>query len=472
MNALIMWPFANLAPIRAKQAWTIVNAIALTIVIALTVKAAGLTWLSASVIAFLGLDALGNNFTYGQFYVVLTLLMLATVLFAERFPFVAGITSAVGTLTKLFPAVLLVYFIIRRNYRALILSAASMAILISVGIFLLGWSPHRVYLDEVVGRTIRGEIQDPYNVHWNTLQALLRRALVREETLNPAPIFDAAWLFFFLRPVVSLTVAATTFFAILRARQPNVLMEYGALIAMVSLITPSQASYHQFLFYPAIATGIARAKRRATAFVLAGIFALICSNVMGATARFDNGPAMIFAFPRVYLVIALWAFFLFALKPQRPRVTARLMFVVLSLLLIVVTLAFFENKRWAADIADGAVLVPLESSSILHVNPRFEKNRLITSSLGPDGFNDLPPEVATVAVSPDGLWTAYATNVRGNWDIALRSTRTGEVRLLTTSSANDLTPAFSPDGKSVYFASDRHRGYRFTAIYRIDVDVR
>jgi len=181
---------------------------------------------------------------------------------------------------------------------------------------------------------------------------------------------------------------------------------------------------------------------------------------------------MIFAFPRVYLVIALWAFFLFALKPQRPRVTARLMFVVLSLLLIVVTLAFFENKRWAADIADGAVLVPLESSSILHVNPRFEKNRLINSSLGPDGFDDLPPEVATVAVSPDGLWAAYATNVRGNWDIALRSTRTGEVRLLTTSSANDLTPSFSPDGKSVYFASDRHRGYRFTAIYRIDVDVR
>ena len=75
-------------------------------------------------------------------------------------------------------------------------------------------------------------------------------------------------------------------------------------------------------------------------------------------------------------------------------------------------------------------------------------------------------------MSPDGLWTAYATNVRGNWDIALQSTRTGEVRLLTTSSANDLTPAFSPDGKSVYFASDRHRGYRFTAIYRIDVDVR
>ena len=50
--------------------------------------------------------------------------------------------------------------------------------------------------------------------------------------------------------------------------------------------------------------------------------------------------------------------------------------------------------------------------------------------------------------------------------------RTGEIRFLTTSSANDVTPCFSPDGRSVYFASDRHRGYRFTTIYRVDVDVR
>jgi len=471
MNALIMWPFAQLPPIKAKQAWTIVNMIALAAVIALTVKATGLGLLSSMLVAFLGLDALGNNLTYGQFYILLTLLMLAAVVFAQRFPFVAGIATGVGTLTKIFPAFLPVYFLIRRQYRALIFSAAAITILIVIGILMLGWAPHRVYLDEVLGRSLRSEIQDPYNVHWNTLQALLRRALVREETLNPAPIFDAAWLFFFLRPLVSAVIVGTTFFAIFRARQRNVLAEYGAIIAMVSLITPSQASYHQFLFYPAVANGIAHAKRSGTAFVLACMFALICSNVMGATARFDSGPAMIFAFPRVYLVLILWAFFVFALKPPRPAVTPQFIIAASSILLIVLGTALFENKRWKNDVADGAVLVPLASPSILHIQPRFEGNRLMTSSLGPDGFDGLPPEAGSPALSPDGLWSAYATNVRGNWDIAVRSTRTDEVRFLTTSSANDLTPTFSPDGKSVYFASDRHRGYRFTAIYRIDFDV-
>ena len=105
------------------------------------------------------------------------------------------------------------------------------------------------------------------------------------------------------------------------------------------------------------------------------MFALICSNVMGATAGFDSGPAMILAFPRVYLVLMLWVFFLFALKPPKPAMTSQFMFASCSKLLIVMAAAFFQNKRWIGDVADGAVLVPLPSSSILHVQPRFEQGR-------------------------------------------------------------------------------------------------
>ena len=38
---------------------------------------------------------------------------------------------------------------------------------------------------------------------------------------------------------------------------------------------------------------------------------------------------------------------------------------------------------------------------------------------------------------------------------------------MTSSYANDFMPAYSPDGTRLYFASDRRRGYRFTAIYTI-----
>src|SRR5262245_16543802 len=146
MNALIMWPVAHMPPLEAKRVWTIVNLVALAAVIGLTAKASGLGLLPATAVAFLGLDALGNNLAYGQFYLVLTLLMIAPILTTQRFPLASGTASAVGTLTKMFPAIQLVYFIGRKQYRALILSGAAAAALIAIGVLALGWTPHQVYL--------------------------------------------------------------------------------------------------------------------------------------------------------------------------------------------------------------------------------------------------------------------------------------------------------------------------------------
>jgi Glycosyltransferase family 87/WD40-like Beta Propeller Repeat len=472
MNALIMWPLAYLPPLTAKRAWTVVNVIVLIAVVHWTSKSSALKLPAAMIVALLGGDALGNNFTYGQFYLVLTLLMLFGVLFSKQFPSISGIASAVGVVTKIFPGFLLVYFAVRREYRALIWSGVALIALAVLGFITLGWALHRTYLTEVLGRALRGEIQDPYNVHWNTLQAFIRRALVRDELLNPNPILNVPWLFFFLRPLISLAVVGATLYSISQARRPHALLGYGAVIAMVSLITPSQASYHQFLFYPGIAALAAREESWARRLLPCFLFAMICWNGMGATSLYDSGIAMILAFPRVWLVMILWVMFLLALNPPALKLSPPLVLAALTMIALLGATAIFENRRWVADVSDGATRVPLASPADLEVQPRFVSGRLVTSVLGTEGFSDSWSEMEAASVSPDGKWTAFATNERGNWDIAIRSNQTGEIRYLTSSSANDITPTFAPDGKSVYFASDRHRGYRFTTIYRTSVDAR
>ena len=470
MNAMIMWPLATLAPIAAKRAWTVVNIIALMVVIHLAAKVSGLEWLAATLIALLAGDALGNNFTYGQFYIVLTLFMLSAVVLSERWPLIAGVAAAAGTLTKIFPGFLLAYFVIRRQYRAFVWSIATLALLAAFEYAAMGWAPHHTYVQEVLGRTLRGEIQDPYNVHWNTLQAFLRRALLRDDLLNPAPILDASWLFFFLRPLLSISVVAATLYCISRSRRCHVLLEYGALIAMVSLVSPSQASYHQFLFYPGMAGLIARERSWPNKLCWGLVFTMMCSNLMGATARYDHGVAMIAAFPRAWIVVILWLVFLLMLDPRLPRISLAAVASAAAAIVVLVAIAVAENRRWIADVSDGASRVLLEAPADLEIEPRFVAGRLVTSVLGPDGFNGPPQMEDAASTSPDGKWTAFATDQRGNWDIAIRSNETGEIRFLTSSSANDLTPSFSPDGRSVYFASDRHRGYRFTTIYRVSID--
>jgi len=74
--------------------------------------------------------------------------------------------------------------------------------------------------------------------------------------------------------------------------------------------------------------------------------------------------------------------------------------------------------------------------------------------------------------APDGDHFAYVTVFPPhNYEIMLRSLRTGEERRLTNNSAFDGFPAFSPDGKSISFSSSRGnvKGDRSLKLYVMDV---
>ena len=63
--------------------------------------------------------------------------------------------------------------------------------------------------------------------------------------------------------------------------------------------------------------------------------------------------------------------------------------------------------------------------------------------------------------SPDGEWVAYRDSTRGineNDEIAIARADGSERRIITSDPANDWGPAWSPDGSSIVFNSDRDGG--------------
>jgi len=60
--------------------------------------------------------------------------------------------------------------------------------------------------------------------------------------------------------------------------------------------------------------------------------------------------------------------------------------------------------------------------------------------------------------SPDGRSVAYASDAAGNFDIWVQSLAGGSPAQVTPSSAQDTEPSWSPDGRSIVFRSEREGG--------------
>lgn len=66
------------------------------------------------------------------------------------------------------------------------------------------------------------------------------------------------------------------------------------------------------------------------------------------------------------------------------------------------------------------------------------------------------PEIdAYPAISPDGLWIAFASRRSGNMDIWIKPIKGGSAVQITTHRADDIMPYWSPDSKKIVFVSYR-----------------
>lgn len=71
------------------------------------------------------------------------------------------------------------------------------------------------------------------------------------------------------------------------------------------------------------------------------------------------------------------------------------------------------------------------------------------------------------AASPDGLRLAYESSVNRRLKLFVRELATGEVRQITTGESDDFSPAWSPDGRWLAFASNREKGN--VDVYTVDL---
>jgi alpha-1,2-mannosyltransferase len=214
------------------------------------------SWLAAAIVApaVVYLEPIRANFEFGQINVVLMTLVIADCV-PRRTPWPRGILLGLAIALKLTPAVFLLYFLLRRDTRALIVSVASAAVATLVG-FAFAWRDSSEYWTDTVRNTDRIGTAT-LNTNQNIAGTLARLGLGEGER-------------FVLWTVLCLVVLGVTIWAARRLLRAGETLLALICVAMFGLVvSPVSWSHHWVWALPTVLVCSVVAYRRRHALLAA-----------------------------------------------------------------------------------------------------------------------------------------------------------------------------------------------------------
>jgi hypothetical protein len=500
-------------PQKAKQIWLACNLVFLGMTIWLLSRITRFGVAEIWLLAFCGYFSLSRNFLFGQYYVFLLFLLSLAFYFLHRKAYLlGGVTTALTFGLKLYGGPFLLYFAARREWKALISMMVAVVLLAGAAVALFGLPDIHYYATQILPRTLEGGSIDPYAPGVPTFSTLLRRLFVREPQLNPSPLWEAPWLFFFLRTFVSLAIVALLFLQT-SMRRTTARHDFAWFMIAAVLLSTSTASYTYILLLLPLVLLLEESGPAES------VFLVISYVLMTLPLR----PASLF--PKVWLLLAL---FLVVGWPGLRRISLR---TALALAVAIAVVAVIDAKRHMRDYANEPgqhfERLAVGEETLFSSFPAISRSGLFYQSMGKDRYvlrwlhekrNDelrfegqaLHPRVAVdgesilfelvanrrstmmqldpatgktkplampvpadpraTVVSPDGKWIAYESSEDGPAQIWLRDVSNGRTRRWTGGKCNNSSPAWELDSKAIVFASDCGRAFGLPALYQAKLE--
>jgi hypothetical protein len=509
---LTMLPMVELATLpvqRAKQVWLLLNLGFLITTVWLLSRISRFRFEQIWLLAFCGYLSIRSNLLYGQYYLfLLFLLTLAFYLLHKGQSSASGFVAAVAFGLKLYGGPFLLYIALKRKWKAVAAMTVGVICLGVVAIRLFGWGDVRYYLMQVLPRSLEGNAVDPYTTAACTLSNLLRHSFMSEPELNPHPLWNAPWLFYFLSALSTLAIVG--FVSMGLSMKPTTdRRDFAWFMIATVLLSTNSASYMFILILLPLVLLLEDSALGQSLFLI-GCYVLLTIPLH---------PAWLF--PKVWLLFAMfimagskyWRFL-----HSRSVVAVTLVFVLMAILISNRKMLNYRNQpalRFepiAVESGEVSSSFPVITRAglfyqaigkdryVLHWlhNNRIEEltfdghafHPVAETSDGPiyfelvahgvskrmefDPVNRKAAQVSDTfqtkdsdsALSPDGKWIAFTSDISGTNQVWLRNAMTGGDLPITTGTCNSSSPAWELDSHAVVFASDCSRGFGLPALYR------
>jgi len=248
-SLLTMLPLTRLQPLAAKRVWLALSLLFLALSIYVLHRITTLGWRRLILISLLCTLPLHVDFLYGRHYVFILFLVCVAYYAACRDKYLTcGALWSAAAAIKLFPALGVILFVRKRNWRALLGFVLCGAALAAISIFLFGPEVHRVFFQEVMSQASRGDWLGPYALSQNSFITLCSRLFLIEPELNPSPWIDSPALY---AVAMAATVTILIFAFLLSTRSTKnpkaASLDWAALIPLMLLLTTTSASDYSCL---------------------------------------------------------------------------------------------------------------------------------------------------------------------------------------------------------------------------------
>jgi hypothetical protein len=321
-STLAMWPLTGLAPLTAKHIWILLN---LAFLVPIGWMLRSMTDLSYQriALAFSLCFPLHRNLLFGQFYVLLLLLIVAACWsYLRGFRALAGALIALAAACKIFPVLFFVFFLQRRDWRALASGAVTGLAAAAVSIAVFGWNVHRTWFYEVLPWTLRGEGLQPYATS-ASISGVLHCLFLSEPQWNPHPWHYSPLCYALLLPALQMLVLAPAVLLICRddSAPDRVLLEWSALLTASLSISTIPASYNFVLMaFPACVLARVLFQHKRYSWLAALVIAYLGIGFPMPSPQRMLGPALLLYVPRLPIMLAVLLGVYTLLCRDRPTV--------------------------------------------------------------------------------------------------------------------------------------------------------
>lgn len=460
-STLAMLPLTGLTPLAAKHIWILLNLAFLVPIGWLLRSMTGLSYQRVALVVALSFP-LHRNLQFGQFYVMLLLLIVAACWgYLRGLHAVAGVLVAVAAAAKIFPVLFFVFFLRRRDWRALMWGGITMLAAAAISVWIFGWSVHRTYLHEILPWTLHGEAMPPY-VPSASFSGVLHRLFLSEPQWNPHPWHYSPLCYALLLPALQMLVLAPAILLIRREdnTRDRVLLEWSALLTASLAISTVPALYNFVLMaFPAcvLATILLRRGSYGWLAALLLVYFGIGLPLSGKLLSLMRLPLMLALLLGIYAL--LWR--------ERPaKGTSRdwaayAWAATMAVSVVFTTVSTLHRERAARQ--EFAYRLPLQSMGFLNAGPRAAGAgvRYIAFTLG--GYRLMTDEANAVPADPyaevrddDLSFTSGSGHI---WVERVLSPRSEIMEMPQPSHVvvdDAREPMLSADGKSLAYVRDDH----------------